>query len=157
MRPELLKITKELNEKFGMNALRPAVDLEDSIFRSSTGSISLDIALGGGSPAGRMIGIAGAYSAAKSALAYHFIAQFQKMHKKEVEWLKYSTEKNKVMREVICDAKDKGAKPLTAALIQSESHSYGNDWAKQIGVDIENLIAVYPKSRGGERKIFLVQ
>ena len=146
MRADLLKITKDLNEKFGMNALRPAVDLEESLFRSPTGSISLDISLGGGSPAGRMIGIAGAYSAAKSALAYHFIAQFQKMYKKEVVWEKYSTEKSKVMREVICDAKDKGAKPLTAALIQSEQHSYANDWAQQIGIDIENLIVVYPKS-----------
>lgn len=146
MRKELLKVVSDCNEKFGFNALRPASELDDSIFRTPSGSISLDISLGAGIPAGRLVGIAGAYSAAKSAVAYHIIKQTQNMYKKEVIWEKYSTDKKPVMREVICDKNDKGAEPLTCALIQSESHSFTKEWAQKIGIDIENLIVVYPKS-----------
>lgn len=146
MRPELAKIVKEQNEKFGFNALRPASDLEDALFRVPCGSISLDIALGGGIPSGRLVGIAGAYSAAKSAVAYHIIKQTQNMYKKEEIWEKYSTDKKQVMREVLCNKSDKGAKPLSCALIQSESHSFTKEWAQKIGIDIENLIIVYPRS-----------
>lgn len=146
MRKELLKVVSDCNDKFGFNALRPASELEDALFRVPSGSISLDISLGAGIPSGRLVGIAGAYSAAKSAVAYHIIKQTQNMYKKEVIWDKYTSDKKPVMREVICDKNDKGAEPLTCALIQSESHSFTKEWAQKIGIDIENLIVVYPKS-----------
>ncbi len=44
----------------------------------STGSLSLDLALGGGVPKGRIIEIYGPESSGKTTLAYHVIAQAQK-------------------------------------------------------------------------------
>jgi recombination protein RecA len=44
----------------------------------STGSVSLDIALGGGMPKGRIIEIYGPESSGKTTLAYHIIAEAQK-------------------------------------------------------------------------------
>jgi recombination protein RecA len=144
LRKDLESLVKKFNGQFGFNALRPASDLEDALYRISTGSVSLDIALGGGIPAGRLVTIAGAYSACKSAIAYHIIKSAQKMRKKKVLWEKYSTKDAPVYRWVICDPSDKEGVPLTCALIQSESHSYTNDWAERVGVDVENLIFVSP-------------
>lgn len=144
MRADLKKIMDGINKSFGLNSVRPAKDLEDSLYRIPTGSISLDIALGGGIPSGRLITLAGAYSACKSLIAYYTIKNAQKMHKKEILWEKHCTDTKKVYREVLCDASDKDAVPLKVALIQSESHSYTNDWAEKVGIDVDNLLFITP-------------
>lgn len=148
MRKEITNLLNNINSKFGMNAVRLASDIDGiAISRIPSGSISLDIALGGGIPVGRLIQIAGAYSACKSALAYHIARNAQrKLGKKKVLWDKHTTEKNKVYRWVLCPITDFDAIPLTVALIQSETHSYSNDWAESIGLDIDNLIFVQPDS-----------
>lgn len=146
MRKELVSIMAGINKKFGMNAVRVASELEvTNGVRIPTGSISLDIDLGGGVPIGRMTQISGGFSACKSALAYNIAANAQKLRKKKVPWDKCSTKDKQAFKWVICPDNDAEGIPLVVALIQSESHSYSNDWASSIGVDIDNLIFVMPK------------
>ena len=81
--PELTKLLNDLNKKFGVNAVTlgfPKSQDGDvkTIERIPTGSISLDIALGGGLPLGRFIEVSGAYSSTKTTQCMHIIAQAQK-------------------------------------------------------------------------------
>lgn len=81
--PELTKLLEGLNKKFGPNAVTlgfPKSETGDikSIERIPTGSISLDIALGGGLPLGRFIEVSGAYSSTKTTQCLHIISQAQK-------------------------------------------------------------------------------
>ena len=98
MRKEIAAIKAKMDKKFGFNAVRSASEIEEAMFRIPSGSISLDIALGGGIPGGMMTHICGDYSAGKSALAYHIIANAQKLKKKKVVWDKYSTKDKQVYR-----------------------------------------------------------
>lgn len=140
------QIINSINKKYGMNAIRKADDLEECLFRVPTGSISLDIALGGGIAGGRMTLVTGMLSSFKSSLVYHILANAQKMNKKQVLWDKYSTDKSKVYKEVLCPISDPDGVPLSVAIIQSEAHSYTNEWAEQNGIDTSNLFICYPES-----------
>ena len=80
---ELEKLTNDLNKKFGANCITIGVPKDDDgnvkpIKRLSTGSISLDLALGGGIPEGRFIEMSGAYSSTKTTQALHIIREAQK-------------------------------------------------------------------------------
>ena len=141
MRKEIAAIKAKMDKKFGFNAVRSASEIEEAMFRIPSGSISLDIALGGGIPGGMMTHICGDYSAGKSALAYHIIANAQKLKKKKVIWDKYSTKDKQVYK---WEVNAEEGEELMAALIQYESHSYANDWAEQIGVNVEDLIFATP-------------
>ena len=123
---DLKKIKEEMDKKFGFNAVRVASELEEELFRIPSGSISLDIALGGGIPGGRMTHIVGDFSAGKSAIGYHILGNVQKMLKSEVEWKKYTTAKDKRMKWLV----SKTGIPLTTSLIQFEAHAYANDWRR---------------------------
>ena len=81
--PEITKLLNDLNKKFGMNAVTLGFPKSEdgeikTIERIPTGSISLDIALGGGLPLGRFIEVSGAYSSTKTTQCLHIIAQAQK-------------------------------------------------------------------------------
>ncbi len=71
---------KEIDKKFGKNVVMKLGDMEiEKIGAISTGSISLDIALGvGGVPEGRVIEIYGPESSGKTTLALQTIAEAQK-------------------------------------------------------------------------------
>lgn len=140
MKKEVQALVRKVNGVCGLNAIRPAKDLEESMWRIPTGSISLDIATGGGIPTGRMTQISGGFSACKSALLYHILANAQKMHKKKVLWDKYSTKDKPLYHTIICDDNDPDGEPLLCALSQSENHSYSNSWAGEIGVNTEELL-----------------
>ena len=75
------KLVLDLNKKFGANAVTlgvpKTVQGEEAFRRISTGSISLDIALGGGLPLGRFIEISGAYSSTKTTLSLHIVRSAQ--------------------------------------------------------------------------------
>ncbi len=88
-----------------------------------TGSLSLDIALGGGVPKGRIIEIFGPESAGKTTLALHILAESQKL----------------------------GGQ---AAFIDAE-HALDPQYARRIGVDVDNLLISQPDS--GEQALEIVQ
>ncbi len=90
----------------------------------STGSLSLDMALGtGGLPRGRVIEIYGPESSGKTTLAIHAIAQAQKA----------------------------GG---IAAFVDAE-HAFDSSYAKNLGVDIENLLISQPDN--GEQALEITE
>ncbi|EKD92563.1 MAG: hypothetical protein ACD_28C00403G0006 [uncultured bacterium] len=89
----------------------------------STGSLSLDLALGGGIPKGRIVEIYGPESSGKTTLALHVIAEVQK---------------------------NKGY----AAFIDAE-HALDPDYAKKIGVDVDNLLISQPDN--GEQALEITE
>jgi len=88
-----------------------------------TGSISLDISLGGGVPRGRVVEIFGPESSGKTTLTLHVIAETQK----------------------------KGGQ---AAFIDAE-HALDPEYARRIGVDIDNLLVSQPDS--GEQALEIIE
>lgn len=88
-----------------------------------TGSISLDIALGGGIPRGRVTEIYGPESSGKTTLTLHIIAEAQK----------------------------KGGQ---CAFVDAE-HALDPEYAKRIGVDMENLLVSQPDS--GEQALEITE
>ena len=89
----------------------------------STGAISLDIALGGGIPRGRIVEVYGPESSGKTTLTLHAIAEVQR----------------------------NGG---TAAFIDAE-HALDPQYAKRIGVDIENLLLSQPDN--GEQALEITE
>ncbi len=114
----------QIEKNFGQGAImklgeRSKVKIETI----STGSISLDRALGGGVPRGRVIEIYGPESSGKTTLALHIIAEAQKA----------------------------GG---TAAFIDAE-HALDPEYAKQIGVNTEELLISQPDN--GEQALEIVE
>jgi recombination protein RecA len=69
----------QIKKKFGDGAIMEMGDAPSSqIEKISSGSLSLDIALGGGIPKGRVIEIYGPESSGKTTLALHHIAEVQR-------------------------------------------------------------------------------
>jgi recombination protein RecA len=69
----------QIEKQFGKGAImRYGEASRVNVQTTPTGSISLDIALGGGVPKGRIIEIYGPESSGKTTLAYHVIAESQK-------------------------------------------------------------------------------
>jgi len=90
---------------------------------TSTGSISLDLALGGGIPKGRIIEVYGPESSGKTTLTLHSIAEVQRA----------------------------GG---TAAFIDAE-HALDPEYAKRIGVNLDDLLVSQPDS--GEQALEIVE
>lgn len=77
---ELQALMTKLNKKFGDNALIIGEAIENlAIERIPTGSVALDIALGGGIPIGRFTQISGALSSTKTTQCMHIVREAQKM------------------------------------------------------------------------------
>ena len=80
----LEQVLKDIEKQFGENAIMK-LGAQDhmKIDVTSTGSISLDIALGvGGYPKGRIVEIYGPESSGKTTIALHAIAEVQKKRRK---------------------------------------------------------------------------
>ncbi len=113
---DLDKLLSSLQDKFGEGAIMKL----DSVKKVdtdvvSTGSFSLDLALGvGGLPMGRIVEIFGPESSGKSTMALHVISEVQK----------------------------KGGK---VAYIDAE-HAMDPDYARKLGVKIEDLLVSQPDS-----------
>ena len=88
-----------------------------------TGSLSLDIALGGGIPRGRVVEIYGPESSGKTTLSLHIIAEAQK-------------------------------RAGQVAFIDAE-HALDPEYARKIGVDLDNLLISQPDS--GEQALEIVE
>lgn len=77
--PSILKLVNDINKKYGDNAIMVGVKKSLEIKRIPTGSIALDIDLGGGVPIGRWINITGQFSSTKSTQCAHIIREAQNM------------------------------------------------------------------------------
>ncbi len=122
---DLEKLLESLQEKFGEGAVMKLGDIKKvDVAVISTGSFSLDIALGvGGFPKGRIVEVFGPESSGKTTLALHAIAEAQKG----------------------------GGK---AAFIDAE-HAMDPEYAKKIGVKINDLIISQPDS--GEEALNILE
>ncbi len=70
---------EQINKQFGDGAIRRLGDTKTvDVELVSSGSLSLDLALGGGYPRGRVLEIYGPESSGKTTLALHAIAEMQK-------------------------------------------------------------------------------
>lgn len=81
---ELKKVVDGLNKKFGANAINIGVPKNEdgsvkSVKRIPTGSIALDMALGGGLPLGRYTEISGGLSTTKTTQCLHIVRNAQQM------------------------------------------------------------------------------
>ena len=115
---------KQIEKSYGKGSVMRLGETPDSIEVISTGSISLDKALGvGGYPKGRIIEIFGPESSGKTTFALHAIASAQK----------------------------NGG---FAAFIDAE-HALDPNYAKALGVDIENLILSQPDN--GEQALEIAE
>jgi recombination protein RecA len=72
------RLRKRLEKQFGADGLYFGNEIPPVTGGLSSGSLSLDLALGGGIPRGKIIEIYGGYSSGKTSLALNFIAQAQK-------------------------------------------------------------------------------
>lgn len=115
----------QIKEKYGNSAIMRFGEVHStSVDAVSTGSISLDIALGvGGVPRGRIIEIFGPESSGKTTLAQHIVAEVQK----------------------------KGG---VAAFVDAE-HALDPDYARKIGVDVDNLYISQPDT--GEQALEILE
>lgn len=103
----------DIEKEFGAGAIMKMGEKSHvQIERMPSGSLTLDIALGGGVPKGRIMEIFGPESSGKTTLALHMVAEAQK----------------------------RGGQ---AAFIDAE-HALDVQYAKRIGVDIENLLVSQP-------------
>ncbi|OGG92232.1 recombinase RecA [Candidatus Kaiserbacteria bacterium RIFCSPLOWO2_12_FULL_53_8] len=103
----------EIEKQYGKGAIMKMGDAQAiEIERFSSGALSLDLALGGGIPKGRIIEIYGPESSGKTTLALHMVSEIQKI----------------------------GGQ---AAFIDAE-HALDVQYAKRIGVDIDNLLVSQP-------------
>lgn len=81
---EIAKIVETLNKKFGNNAINLGVPKNSNgdtavVKRLPTGSVALDMALGGGIPLGRFTEISGGLSTTKSTQCIHIVREAQNM------------------------------------------------------------------------------
>src|SRR6059036_77262 len=116
----------QIEKQFGKGSIMRlgGIDSSAALDAISSGSISLDAALGvGGFPRGRVIEIFGPESSGKTTLALHVIAEAQKL----------------------------GG---TAAFVDAE-HALDANYARKLGVDVENLLVSQPDS--GEQALEIAE
>ncbi len=121
----LKEALEEIKQRFGEGAIMKLKEAQPvSVDVISTGSFSLDLALGvGGVPRGRVIEIYGPESSGKTTLALHILAEAQRM----------------------------GG---VGAFIDAE-HALDPDYARKIGVNVEELLISQPDS--GEQALQIVE
>lgn len=114
----------EIEKSYGIGAIMKMGEVKAvNIAKTSSGSLAVDIALGGGIPKGRIIEIFGPESSGKTTMALHAIAEVQ-------------------------------AKGGKAAFIDAE-HALDIQYAKKIGVDVDNLLVSQPDN--GEQALEITE
>jgi recombination protein RecA len=115
---------EQIEKQFGSGSIMKLGDAHKvNVKTFSSGSISLDLALGGGLPQGRIVEIYGPESSGKTTLTLHAVAEIQK----------------------------NGG---TAAFIDAE-HALDPQYAKRIGVNVEELYIAQPDS--GEQALEITE
>jgi recombination protein RecA len=79
MSENLSKVLSSIDKKYGKGTVVNFEDTVDDVKFISSGSLSLDIALGGGYPSGRVIEVYGPESSGKSTLALSVCVEIQKL------------------------------------------------------------------------------
>lgn len=79
MNAELVKVLSKINKKYGTDTIVLAADIKEGTGRITTGSISFDVALGGGWPINQWHELIGEASNGKTAIALKTIAANQKL------------------------------------------------------------------------------
>lgn len=122
---DLKEALEQIKQKFGEGAIMKLKEVRpSSVDVISTGSISLDLALGvGGLPRGRVVEIYGPESSGKTTIALHVLAEAQRQ----------------------------GG---VGAFVDAE-HALDPDYAKRIGVNVEELLISQPES--GEEALEIVK
>jgi len=114
----------QIERTFGKGAIMKMGEAQKiNVETIPTGSISLDIALGGGVPRGRVVEIFGPESSGKTTLTLHILAEAQR----------------------------RGGQ---AAFIDAE-HALDPEYARKIGVDVDNLLISQPDS--GEQALEITE
>lgn len=114
----------QIEKQFGAGSIMKMGDTPRvAVETISTGAISLDLAIGGGLPKGRIIEIYGPESSGKTTLTLHAVAEVQK----------------------------KGGQ---AAFIDAE-HALDPEYARRIGVDVDNLLLSQPDN--GEQALEITE
>lgn len=133
-------IRLSLLKSFGDNAVIEGSDLEKANFgRISTGSLKLDVELGGGIPIGRITQIAGNKSDGKSTLTDIIASNAQKQTVKWT-WTRRHNEKGRELVEEI----PKEVNSLVVGFLDAEGHK-SIDWSRDVlGVDTDNWIYTQP-------------
>ena len=113
----------QVKQRFGEGSIMKLGEAQKlNVETISTGCLSVDLALGGGLPRGRIVEIFGPEASGKTTLTLHIIAEAQK-------------------------------KKGTTAFVDAE-HALDPDYAKKIGVDMNDLLISQPDS--GEQALEIV-
>jgi recombination protein RecA len=129
-------IRLQLLEEFGSNAVIKGSDMEKCDYgRISTGSISLDLALGGGIPVGKIIQISGAKSTSKTTIANHIIKCAQST---KVDWI--WTERRAEKGREIVEEHLRSVDGLICGYHDVEGTNNDTHWLNRIGVDTNKWI-----------------
>jgi recombination protein RecA len=120
--PTLRNTLSQIEKEFGEGSIMPlGVEAQAPIEGISSGSLSVDLALGGkGFPRGRIIEVFGPESSGKTTLALHAVAAAQR-------------------------SPGMSGNGGVAAFIDAE-HALDPSWAKKLGISLENLLVSQPTS-----------
>lgn len=133
-------IRLKMLKKFGANTVIKGSDHEKAVYgRINTGSIDLDLKLGGGIPVGRLVQISGAKSTSKSSLCDHIAKNAQETI---INWI--WTERKEVKGREVVEEHEKSAEGLIVAYLDVEG-TKSDSWTRGvIGVDTDNWIYAQP-------------
>lgn len=129
-----------LLKKFGSNAIIMGADHEKAQYgRISTGSVELDLKLGGGLPVGRMTQISGAKSTAKSTICDHIVKNAQQ---NVIEWI--WTERKEVKGKEQVEEHPRKVDGMICAYLDVEGTKTPDWTGDTIGVDMDNWLYAQP-------------
>lgn len=129
-----------LLKKFGSNAIIMGADHQKAQYgRISTGSIDLDLKLGGGIPIGRISQISGAKSTSKSTLCDYIVKNAQTT---TIEWI--WTERKEVKGREQVEEHHKKVEGMICAYLDVEGTKTTEWTGDTVGVDVNNWLYAQP-------------
>lgn len=146
-----------INQSYGENSIMKLSDrprFSGSII--STGSLSLDIALGvGGLPRGRIVEIFGAEGSGKTSLSLHVIAEAQKTAINQRAAWEALSEKDQKAKNANGELVNPEPPQRAICAIIDVEHALDPKRAAQLGVDIDTLYISQPD--GGESALGILE
>jgi recombination protein RecA len=84
---KMVDVAKAINKNYKRVVICKASEAALTVRHAKTGSISIDIELGGGYPRGRLIELYGPWSSGKTAVCLHTVADFQMQFEEDCLWI----------------------------------------------------------------------